>query len=97
MPDHVHVALIPYSRVRLPTILQRLKSVSSHRLKRGVVWQDESFDRIMRSTENLRQKCEYICNNPVCAGLVARVDDYRWTWREWIEGQAGRLSSTTQR
>ena len=86
MPDHVHLVLAPYPDVRLPVILQRVKSVSAHRLNRlsgnhGALWQDESFDRILRTTENLRQKCEYVCNNPVRAGLVSRIDDYPWVWR----------------
>lgn len=89
MPDHVHLVLTPYPDTRLPAILQRVKSVSAHRLNRlssnrGPLWQDESFDRIARTTENLRQKCEYVCNNPVRAGLVSQADDYPWLWREWL-------------
>jgi hypothetical protein len=59
------------------------------------LWQDESFDRIVRSEENLRKKGEYLCSNPVRAGLAADVGAYRWIWRDWVEGQAGRLSSTS--
>ena len=51
------------------------------------MWELESFDRIMRSNENAYEKGEYICANPVRAGLVVREDDWPWLWREWIEGE----------
>ena len=41
---------------------------------------------------------EYLCENPLRAGLVYHVDNYRWIWREWLEGKADRqdcLSSTS--
>jgi putative transposase len=94
MPDHVHIVITPYEQWRLPMIMQRIKSVSSHLVNRalgrhGALWQDESFDRIVRSGEDIRRKCEYVCENPVRAGLVATVDDYPWLWREWVEGRTG--------
>jgi putative transposase len=55
--------------------------------ERDHVWQREYFDRILRSAEDIRTKAEYICENPVRAGLVERVDDYPWIWREWVEGR----------
>ncbi|PYQ35818.1 MAG: transposase [Acidobacteria bacterium] len=95
MPDHVHLILTPYEDVRLDTIMQRIKSVSAHEINRltnrnGPVWQREYFDRILRSTEDVRLKAAYICENPVRAGLVARVENYKWIWRCWIEGAPAR-------
>jgi len=92
MPDHVHLLFTPYEEWSLAKITHRLKSVSAHRInaklgRRGAVWQHESFDHILRSDESIRAKSEYICNNPVRAGLVASPDEYRWLWREWVEGQ----------
>ncbi|HEV8659698.1 MAG TPA: transposase [Thermoanaerobaculia bacterium] len=91
MPDHVHMAFTPYEQWRLPQIMRRVKGVSSRLINqadgvRGHLWQDESFDRIMRSHENVRKKCEYICANPVRAGLASSPDGYRWIWRSWVEG-----------
>jgi putative transposase len=54
----------------------------------GSLWQHESFDHELRTDESIREKAEYICQNPVRRGLVKFVDDYPWIWREWIEGQA---------
>jgi hypothetical protein len=53
----------------------------------GPLWQDESFDRVLRSDEDVRKKADYICANPVRAGLVSSEDQYPWIWREWVEGQ----------
>ena len=86
MPDHVHLVLALYGNVTLVRALHRIKSVSAHQIGRGVVWQKEYFDRIVRAREDLRQKCEYVCANPVRAGLVATVGDYPWVWRLWVEG-----------
>jgi putative transposase len=91
MPDHVHLAISPMSdedgEVPLPKILQAIKGASAHRInrylgRRGRVWQDESFDRALRSTANLRGKIEYMLGNPVRAGLVSNPNDYRWLWTE---------------
>ena len=49
--------------------------------RRGRVWQTESFDRVLRSSESLDAKVAYILDNPVRAGLVSRSGDYAWTWR----------------
>jgi hypothetical protein len=62
-----------------------LKSVTAHRINKllntsGPVWEEESFDHVLRSDESLLEKCEYIRQNPVQAGLVARPEDYRWLW-----------------
>ena len=75
MPDHVHVALSPLRdqegwSYTIPAVMQEIKSVSSHRINdelshSGRVWQAESFDRAMRSAEDLDLKIEYIINNPV--------------------------------
>jgi REP element-mobilizing transposase RayT len=90
MPDHVHLLLTP---LRNPDgwpypavdILQCLKSTTAHRINKllrrsGPVWQDESLDHVLRSDESLKEKCEYIRQNPVRRGLVERPEDYRWLW-----------------
>ena len=85
MPDHVHLIFTLYEHLGLSSAIQQIKSVSAHRIG-GRVWQRE-FDRVMRSDEDLYRKGEYLCANPVRAGLVERLDDYRWIWRSWIEGE----------
>jgi REP element-mobilizing transposase RayT len=100
MPDHVHLLLAPLKDARgatftLAEIMRALKGSSARTVNRilersGALWQDESFDHILRSDEGVRATAEYICENPVTAGLVTDSDDYPWLWRDWIEGSAER-------
>jgi putative transposase len=90
MPDHVHVLLTPLRNAQgwafpLVDVLQCPKSATAHRINRllgisGPVWEEESFDHVLRSDESLKEKCEYIRQNPVKAGLVDRAEDYKWLW-----------------
>ncbi len=91
MPDHVHLMLTPlvdYDRRRvypLSEIMQAIKSASSHKLNKllgrhGKVWQDEYFDTIIRRSESLEAKIQYVRDNPVRAGLVTSPERYRWLW-----------------
>ena len=90
MPDHVHMLLTPMRDregwpYALPEILKLIKGVSARGVNKllggsGPVWQDESFDHVLRSGENFEEKLEYIRQNPVRAGLVVRPEEYRWLW-----------------
>ncbi len=101
MPEHAHLLLTPFSEVdrltlTLATILGAIKGVSSHRIndaigRSGRLWQEESFDRILRSRDDLQETAEYIIMNPVRRGLVSVPDDYPWIWRDWVEGKDLRL------
>ncbi len=90
MPDHLHLLLTPLRNEQgwpfpLVDILQCLKGATAHRINKllhrsGPVWEEESFDHVLRSDESLKEKCEYIRQNPVKAGLVGRAEDYKWLW-----------------
>ena len=90
MPTHVHMIFTPLRNGEgwlwsLPQILRLAKGRSAHAINRllhrtGPVWQDEFFDHVLRSNESLAEKVEYICQNPVRAGLVNHCSDYRWLW-----------------
>ncbi|MBI5289341.1 MAG: transposase [Chloroflexi bacterium] len=96
MPDHVHVLLTPDRDAQgntfgLAEIMHGIKGASAHSINRalrrkGPVWQPESFDTTLRKDEKVREKAEYICANPVRAGLVPHEDAWPWLGREWIEG-----------
>ena len=97
MPDHVHMIITPLndeqaSTYGLAEIMKAIKGVSARSINKalgrlGSVWQEESFDHILRSHEHIQSKVEYICQNPVRKGLVKEVDDYPWLWRERVEGE----------
>ena len=90
MPDHLHLLLRPLRDpggwpYPLVDILQCCKSATAHRINQclhasGPVWEEESFDHVLRSDESLKEKAEYIQLNPVRRGLVTRPEDYPWLW-----------------
>jgi len=68
MPDHVHMIFMPLEDAKGETysfeeIIGAIKGASSHTVnkalrRRGTVWQDESFDHVIRHAESLEQKIE---------------------------------------
>ncbi len=98
MPDHVHLIFTPLKDNKgnpfgLAEIMSGIKGASAHSInqalnRRGHVWQDESFDHVLRSEESIHSKVQYICENPLRKGLVTEIDAYPWLWREWVEGAA---------
>ena len=68
MPDHAHIILQPFQKgpeewYDLAEILKSMKGVSSNKINRllntkGSVWEQESFDRILRD-EQERQRSGY--------------------------------------
>jgi REP element-mobilizing transposase RayT len=92
MPEHVHMI---FSVLRssdgenftFAEILGPVKGIHCTRDQQGdeetgTVWQDESFDHVLRSEEKLDDKIEYLRQNPVRRGLVKRPEDYKWLWGE---------------
>jgi REP element-mobilizing transposase RayT len=91
MPNHVHLLFTALENERaephsLAEIMKGIKGTSAYNInrllrRRGQLWQDESFDRIMRSGE-FEHKFNYICANPVDAGLCNRPKEYPWLWTQ---------------
>jgi RecG-like helicase/REP element-mobilizing transposase RayT len=95
MPDHVHLLLEPAIKEQdsagaaiffsLTEILHSLKSFTAHQIntvrgKRGPVWEKESYDRLIRSEQDLQEKFRYITRNPWDAGVVGANEEYPWVW-----------------
>jgi REP element-mobilizing transposase RayT len=69
MPNHVHVLVVPLESYELSEILHSWKSYTSHEInkilkRKGIVWQKESFDHIVRNAEQLEKFRRYIQENP---------------------------------
>jgi putative transposase len=67
----------------LPASMRAWKQWTSKRIKTeenftGASWQEEFFDHVLRSNESYSQKWEYVCENPVRAGLAASADEWEW-------------------
>ena len=90
MPEHVHLLLTPQADeegwpYELPAILKRIKGVSARSFNKlmgasGPVWQEESFDHVLRGEKSFEEKREYIHQNPVRRGLAGLPEEYRWLW-----------------
>ena len=100
MPDHVHLIIQPGIKERdaqgepvfwpLAEILHSIKSFSAKEVNKlenasGVLWQDERFDRYIRSDADLQEKFRYVCGNPWVARVVDEQTPYRWLWTQDIE------------
>jgi REP element-mobilizing transposase RayT len=90
MPDHVHLvlqALLDQNgcEFSISEILKAIKGASAHRInkalrRKGSLWQEESFDHVIRKSEDVNAKMAYVLQNPVRKGFVQRARDYRWVW-----------------
>jgi type I restriction enzyme R subunit len=89
MMNHVHAIVRPLACNLYPLekILQSWKQFTAKRILRqsgvGVsLWQEESFDRIVRDEEHLYRCVQYIGSNPARAKL-AKGASLRWIRPEW--------------
>jgi putative transposase len=91
MPDHAHLVLIPGTdeqrRRVMPLfeIMKAIKGASARKINQqleshGAIWQEESFDRVLRSSEDVDAKVLYVLENPVRQGLVSDWRQYHWSW-----------------
>jgi alanyl-tRNA synthetase/REP element-mobilizing transposase RayT len=95
MPDHVHFLMEPQIKAEdkdgkpvfwpLSEILHSIKSFTAHEINKaenenGQIWENESFDRLIRGDADLEEKFHYICRNPWDAGVVPQTENYPWLW-----------------
>lgn len=100
MPDHVHVLARPLPSTadgpaspavhNLSDILKSVKNFSANVINRrqgrgGALWQDETYDRIMRDEAEFEEKWGYIRNNPVEDGLAPTPPEYPWLYESKME------------
>jgi len=107
MPSHIHMLVGLPEIFRLSEFVQTFKSISSRRLKeidlqeflsaferdgKFRLWKPRFDDLIITSEKQFRIKLEYIHNNPVKAGLVARPSDWPYSSAcDWLEDRSGLL------
>jgi len=83
MSNHVHLLLTPH--IHPSKLLSSLKGATARNAnlllgKTGrPFWQDESYDHLVRNSEEFRSIRRYVENNPVRAGIVAAPEDYPYS------------------
>ncbi len=90
MPEHVHLLFTAKQDASgefysLAEIVNSIKSAAAHQINRalqrsGTVWQAEYFDHVLRASESIDAKVEYLRMNPVRRGLVRVPEEYRWLY-----------------
>ena len=82
MPDHVHFFARHTLQAETTARWVKLwKSLSARQISRVLkieppIWQEEYFDRFLRSSDNYAAKWTYVANNPVRANLVEHTEDW---------------------
>jgi putative transposase len=84
MENHVHILAVPESLDSLAKGIGLTNQVYTQYLNRklhqsGRLWQNRFFSCIVEQESHLWAVARYIERNPVKAGLVDRVEDYRWS------------------
>jgi putative transposase len=82
MPEHVHLLLSEPERSNLAVVLQMLKQIVSQKLNERTTnpfWQPRYYDFNVWRESKLTEKLDYMHQNPVQRGLVARPEDWKWS------------------
>ena len=89
MPNHVHVVFRKLDQGQTCTgIVGSWKSFTYNAVRKQldirIEWQDECFDRLIRSSDELRRTMQYVLDNPV----RAKLRDWPWVNAngEWLVG-----------
>ncbi len=92
MPNHVHALVSLAPDVQLPRQIGKWKGLSSRRInrlmqRRGSLWQDDYFDRLIRDWKHFSNCARYIRGNPIKAQLPSEA--YTHFEAAWIGEMIG--------
>ena len=102
LPDHAHFIIQPGVKDddregnpvfwALSEILHSIKSYSAKEVNKlenvtGTLWQEERYDRYVRSDRDLEEKFHYLCRNPWTAGLASENEAWPWLWTPGVEAE----------
>jgi len=74
MPDHIHFLVsFPQSDKPIQSIVSKWKEWTAKSLH--LRWRRDFFEHRLRAEESIREKADYILDNPVRAGLVNNSED----------------------
>ena len=83
MPDHVHLLVeglaVASDLRRFVRIGKQRSAYQYSRASGGRLWQEGYHDRVLRRDDDLRVAARYVLENPVRAGLVAAIEDYKYS------------------
>jgi REP element-mobilizing transposase RayT len=84
MPNHVHLLATPCAGYTLAAIMHALKSYTAHAANKllhrsSTFWQEEYFDRYIRTANHYTKTIAYIEHNPVKARLCRTPADWPYS------------------
>jgi len=87
MPNHAHAIMKPMAGFELEDTLKLIKGYSAREVNKrrgatGSIWEQESYDRIIRDTQHLENVVRYIGRNGLRAGLPEHKF-FRWICPKW--------------
>ncbi|WP_460968863.1 transposase [Spirosoma migulaei] len=92
MSNHVHAVFtltgeeIEAGKVNsLKRLMHSIKSYTAHKANvllnlNGEFWEEETYDRLVRDTDELRRIVRYVLMNPVKAGLCEDWKTWKWNY-----------------
>jgi REP element-mobilizing transposase RayT len=88
MPNHCHLLILPNQKQDLEDLLGAMKGVNARHINQTMdcskaIWEEESYDRIVRDEEHLWRVIQYIGRNPRLAGLANEAVWRRWVHPDW--------------
>ena len=90
MPEHVHLLVNEPRCALLSRAIQALKLSVSMRSRERPFWQAHYYDFNVSTHRKFVEKLRYIHRNPVCRGLVAKAEDWKWSsFRHYQTGMRG--------
>jgi REP-associated tyrosine transposase len=95
MPNHWHLVVCPVHDGDLPRFMQWLSrthaqrwQLNRHSVGTGAVYQGRFRASPVQSDGHFLTVCRYVERNPLRAGLVGRVEDWRWS-SAWPDPEPG--------
>ena len=84
MPDHMHLLLVPREAHTISGVMLDIKRYSAKVInermhRKGPVWQQSFYDRIIRGDAHLSTTISYIESNAVAARLAKEPAEYRFS------------------
>jgi putative transposase len=74
MPDHLHMLIGVSGDGSLSKLIRDFKRIAARKGK--IQWQRNFFDHRLRHDESETEKYDYICQNPIRAGLIREGDKW---------------------
>ena len=99
MPNHVHLAVKPLGQWEPEKLLHSWKSFASHELNKllkrsGPLWQEDSWNRIVRDAEHWYRVMRYIMRNPGKAKLLQQQSTV-WVWDAVLDSACSKFEEGT--